>query len=96
MSGPLFDLALRRERIRARIAEQRHELEVALSPFAPAISMVDAGLGVWRYLRAHPQWLLGGAVALLVWRPRGSLKWARRIWVLGRTWRQFRDWTVRS
>lgn len=95
MSGTLLDIALRRERIRARIAQERRDLGAALAPFAPAVSVLDGGWNAWRYLRAHPQWLVGGAFALVVWRPRGSLKWARRAWGAWRAWRQWREWMVR-
>lgn len=79
-------LQLRKQRLRLRIAQQRvaclgvlHEVETAVSTFDKARNLVSR---VGALLREHAA--LGAALGgvLLLWRPRGPLRWLRRGWLL--------------
>lgn len=93
MTDPALDLALRRARLLERSAALRTALVDDARAFLPALRAVDAGAAGWRWLRAHPQWLVGAAVALAVARPRRGLRWAMRGWSAWRIYRKFKAGT---
>jgi hypothetical protein len=48
------------------------------------LALTDQGLAALRYIRIHPQWLIGPILLLAVLRPRRVGKWLGSSWV---SWR---------
>lgn len=82
-------LAHRRENLLARSAllrRQAVEQSVSLSPvFTTADRLQDA----WWWIRAHPEALAAGALALVVWRPRKAWSIGWRGWSM---WKLYQRW----
>ena len=91
MSPARLELLLARERLRERIAHQRSQLSSAAWPIATACSLADTAGDGARWLRSHSHWLIGGLVALLIVRPRGTWRWGRRLFAAWRLWRALRE-----
>lgn len=91
------DLALLEQRLqlRARIASERTELARLCTPLNHVTQAAGNGMALGKtllaYLRQHPLPVLALAAALLVFKPRPSLRWARRALVLWRGWKLVRD-----
>lgn len=89
MSPRLAELALRKRALQQRSALLRRTLAQQVGMHvSPALGMADRVVASGRWLRQHPAWLIGGAVALLVWRPKGLLQWAGRGLWLWQTWQR--------
>jgi YqjK-like protein len=69
-------LAARRNELVARAAQQRLDLAAATAPLARRLSWIDDGLAAAHWLRRHPGWLAGTAIALAIWRPSRALRFA--------------------
>ena len=85
MTPESADLLLRKQRVQLRIERQRHDLRALLAEVESAAGGVDKArstVDAWAQgLRRHKVAAgLVGAV-LLVWRPVGILRWARRAWM---------------
>jgi hypothetical protein len=85
-------LAMRKERLLARIETQRNQLAAygvhLEKPFAAVDKLVQAG----RYVKARP-WIAGVAVlCVLLLRRRSLLGLASRGWALWRGWRFASRW----
>ena len=83
MNKKLIRLAERRERLVTRAAEQRVALAQNIEPYRVPLALADRGLYALRYLRSHPEWLVGVVVLLVALRPGRVGKWLGRGWV---TW----------
>lgn len=82
-----IELALKRQNLQLRAAEQRLALRGQLAELRPAFTAVDTARAGLAWLRRNPEWLVGGTVVLLVARPRAVLRWLRRgfvAWQLAR------------
>lgn len=77
-------LVERRERLVAQAAAQRLALARDMERWRMPLALADQGLAGLRYLRLHPQWLIGPILLLAVLRPRRVGKWLGRGWV---SWR---------
>lgn len=90
-STRMAELALKKRMLQQRSLVLRCALGAQVSVgLAPALSSLDKVMSAGRWLRRHPAWLVGGAVALLVWRPKGLVRWAGRgVWVW-QTWIKLR------
>lgn len=88
--NPLIEITRRRERLVARAAAQRAAIAGTLRELQPPISIVDGGLAVVRFFRAHPVLLAAVSAAVLALRPRGLL------WVVGRGLTVWRVWRAVS
>jgi hypothetical protein len=84
MNKKLIRLAQRRERLVTRAAEQRVALAQNIEPYRVPLALADRGLYALRYIRSHPEWLVGVVVLLAALRPGRVGKWLGRGWV---TWR---------
>ena len=82
MNAKLIELAEHRTTLVTRAAAQRAELLQALAPWREALTGVDQGLVVVRFIRNYAP-LLAGIVGFMVplgpWR---AAKWLRRGWVV--------------
>ncbi|MCK6387202.1 MAG: YqjK-like family protein [Zoogloea sp.] len=81
MSPELVALALRKQRLQIRSAEQREALVGHARAFAPVLGGIDRIADSVRWARDNAPILSGVAIFVLVARPRAALRWARRGWV---------------
>jgi hypothetical protein len=68
-------LAAKRERLIAQAAQQRAVLAQQMEPWRARLAIADQGVAAVRTAGRHPLLLAGIAVLLVVWRPRGAVKW---------------------
>lgn len=88
MTRRLHELALKKQRLRFQSALLRDRWEAQagnVRPLLAGIDRVGQGLG---WVRRHPTALLATGVALLVARPRATLRWARRAFVAWQLWQR--------
>lgn len=81
MNAKLVELALRKQRLQLRAADQRAALVRYAGGVQPVLRGVDRIADGIRWSRDHAPILSGIGVFLLVARPRATLRWARRGWV---------------
>jgi len=84
MNKKLIRLAERRERLVTRAAEQRVALAQNIEPYRIPLGLADRGINALRYIKSHPEWIVGVVVLLAALRPGRAGKWLGRGWV---TWR---------
>jgi hypothetical protein len=60
----------------------------ALESAAPALGAAEKVRSGLRWAKAHPEWLAGIGVALLVARPRAFFRWAKRGFFIWRSLRR--------
>jgi hypothetical protein len=85
-------LAMRKERLIARIETQREHLAAYAVHFEKPFAAVDKLLQAGRYVKERP-WVAGVAVlAMLLLRRRNLLGLASRGWALWRSWRFASSW----
>ena len=91
----LIELARDKERLIARTAVQRVAIADAYQRWQGPARVLDRGIAVARFLKAHPLLLaVGTVVAALVGRRR-LLQLGGRGWVAWRTWRMLAAWARR-
>jgi hypothetical protein len=81
MNANLVRLAERRERLVAQAAMQRRTLAQDIEPWRIPLALADQGLTALRYIKSHPEWIVGVVVLLAALRPRRVGKWLGRGWV---------------
>jgi hypothetical protein len=81
------EIEQRRELLLARIALQRVRVELELRNLEQPIKIVDRGIAVVRYLKAHPLLVAAGVAVLTVVGRRRIAAWVGRGWV---AWRGLR------
>jgi len=89
MTPRQLELALKKQRLQFRSAEQRQQLAesaVALAPVFLAADYCRAGVS---WVRNHPAVTVGTVVALLVAKPRLVFRWGRRAWLVWLAWRKW-------
>ena len=89
-------LAARCESLQVRNAQLCQQLADDSRVLRAPLAGADRVLGGLRWLRAHPQWLLGAAVTLLVLRPRRSWRLGLRLWSGWRLWQQVKRWQAQT
>ena len=92
MSRTLLELALHKQRLQMQSDGLREEWRSHVAGLAPVFFTGDKIADGVRWLRDRPPLLIGGAVALLVARPRLLFRWARRTVLAWRSWRRVRGW----
>ena len=78
MNKKLIRLAERRERLVTRAAEQRVALAQNIEPYRLPLALADQGINALRYIRSHPEWLVGVVVLFAALRPGRVGKWLKR------------------
>jgi hypothetical protein len=96
VSPDIIELALQKQRLQLRSAEQRGAMMAAAAQLAPAFAVVDGVRDGFRWLRRHPEWLAGGIVALLVVRPGAVLRLTERSFFAWQIWRKIGEWRASS
>ena len=86
MSPESVDLLLRKQRLQLQAAQQRQacigmlqDVEAGLAKLE-SLQAIAQGLG--KSLRRHARGLSVASLLLLLWRPRGALRWLRRGWLV--------------
>jgi hypothetical protein len=88
----MLDLALQKQRLQLKSAEQRGAVMAAASRLAPAFAVVDGVRDGLRWMRRHPEWVAGVVVTLLVVRPGAVLRLAQRSFFAWQIWRKLAAW----
>jgi hypothetical protein len=92
VSPKLVELALRKQRLQLKSAEQRGALVAAAVRLAPAFAVFDGVRDGLRWLRRHPEWVAGTVVTLLVVRPGAVLRLVQRSFIAWQIWRRLAAW----
>ncbi len=96
MKKPLVELEYERAGLIARIGAERAVVAHRLLPFQRAAETSDkVSAFVARavvYARQHPLTLAAVLGLLVLLKPRSSLRWAQRGFLLWRSWRTLRTW----
>lgn len=88
-----LELALKKQRLQYRCAEQRRELARGLMPLLPAFALAETVRSGVRWAREHPALSAGMLVAIIVAKPRFAMRWARRAWLTWQAWCKLRQMT---
>ncbi len=92
MRDRIHHIRARRERLIAKAEMQRDIVARDVAALAPAVRVVDRGIGAVAWLRAHPAVLVIGAGVMLVLRPGRTLRWSLRLFS---AWQAYRRITER-
>ena len=90
MNPKNVELALKRQRLQLQAAAQRVMIMQAIESAAPAFGAAEKVRSGLRWAKAHPEWLAGIGVALLVARPRAFFRWAKRGFFVWRSLHRLR------
>lgn len=75
------ELEKRRQDLQARSSYLRMRLTAQLEVWHRPLGLADSAASGFHWLRSHPQWVMGGAIALLAIRPRRLLaRIAKTLW----------------
>jgi len=80
MNPRQLELALRRQRLQFAVELQRETIVAGLARIESVLDVVDRARDQVRGLRDHVPLLSALALAIVVIRPRGALRVARRAW----------------
>lgn len=100
MPKSLAELQRENGRLRERIGAQRAALAHHATPLRNLMLAGDH-LTNWvhqsaDYARQHPLTMACAALLVVVLRPRGAIRLARRAFLAWRTWRTLREWALLS
>ena len=90
MNPKVVELALKKQRLQLQAAAQRVMIMQALESAAPAFGAAEKVRAGLRWAKAHPEWLAGIGVALVVARPRAFFRWAKRGFFVWQSLRRLR------
>jgi hypothetical protein len=93
--SPDVELALRKQRLLLRSTALRREFAGHVAGAAPAIAFGNRLAAGAQWLKRHPLVLVAAAGALLVRRPHGVMRWARRGFAAWQALRHARAWVAR-
>jgi hypothetical protein len=92
VSRRLHELALKKQRLRFQSSLLRERWAAQAAGMQTLLAGIDrVGQGV-DWVKRHPRALLAVAVAVLVARPRATLRWTRRAFIAWQAWRKGRAW----
>lgn len=91
MNQKLLSLATRHGALKARIDEQRRALRQQVAPLEVALARGDAVLQGVDWLKHHPAAIGVAVAAVVVARPRGAWRWAKRGLMVWRGWQAVRN-----
>lgn len=87
-----IELARRKERLIAQIAQQRVTVLAGFSMLKKPLALADKTAAAGRYAAAHPLLVAAVAAIFMVLGRRSLLTWAGRLWGGWRLWRFVRNW----
>ena len=88
----LIDVARRKERLISRAAQQRADIAVTCMKLRKPISIVDRGIEIIGYLKAHPLVLALAVAGVAAVGRRNLPRWIGRGFVVWRAWRALGVW----
>ena len=91
MNDKLLQLASRQGALKARIEAQRHTLAELAVPLENALARGDAVLQGVDWLKHHPLAIGAAVLAVVVARPRRAWRWAKRGFMVWRSWQGIRN-----
>lgn len=92
MNRRLHELALRKQRLQFQSGLLRDRWAAQAGGVQPLLAGIDrVGQGV-NWVRRHPAAVVATGVALLIARPRATLRWARRAFIAWQAWRRGGSW----
>lgn len=91
MSDKLLQLATRQGALKARIEAQRRTLAEQAMPLESALARGDAVLQGVDWLKHHPVAIGAAVAAVVVARPRRAWRWAKRGFLVWRSWQGIRN-----
>jgi hypothetical protein len=90
-----IEIALRKERLLARIDAQREELASYGAHLEKPFAVADKAIQAGRYVKQRP-WITAVAVLAVVLLGRRNLwRWAGKGWAIWRGWRLAQQWLQR-
>jgi hypothetical protein len=89
MTSRQIELALKKQRLLFRSAEQRRQLAADMLALTPVLSAVEHLRSSVRWMRDNPVIVVGTLVALVVARPHTVFRWTRRLWLAWLAWRKW-------
>lgn len=92
----LIEVARRKERLIARGEQQRIVISVACLRLQTPLGVLDRGIAVARYLKAHPLVLGAGVAVVAIVGRRNLLRWVGRGLFVWRAWRSVDTWARKS
>jgi hypothetical protein len=92
----LIELARRKERLIARNELQRMVISAACLQWQKPLGVIDRGIAIAHYLKAHPLVLGTGVAVAAIVSPRILLRWAGRGLFVWRAWRSLDAWARKS
>lgn len=85
MNRPRDTLAQRRVALQARSAALRERLGAHGQALQPALRVADTALVAGRWLKNHPQVVIGALVAVALLKPGKAWRWGTGAWGVWRT-----------
>lgn len=92
MNARLAELAMRRERLVARCAEQRAALADSVQGLHAPLQMADRALSMLAFVRRHPLVTVAAGALAFALRPRRAGLWLKRGWLVWRLARAVERW----
>lgn len=86
------EFALKKQRLQYRSAELRAQFADYAQGMTPVLRAGDAVVEGVRWIKRHPEVIAAAGLAIVVARPRGVVRWARRGVVAWQAWGRVRDW----
>jgi hypothetical protein len=90
MNPAVLELALKKQRLQIQGETLRSDFGRHANGLRPAFAGADLAVDAAYWLRAHPQFVVGAVVALLVAKPSRVWRWGRRAFVGWQAWRNVR------
>lgn len=91
----VIECARRKERLIARAQRQRSEIAAGLRRWEQPMSVIERGISIARYLKAHPVLVVVAVAAAAVLGRRNFTRWIGSGLVAWRAWRSMRGWMRR-
>lgn len=80
MKHRLAEITNRRMALLERIDAQRTEIAEFAQYWKKPVEVAEFGFKAVRFVRSHPGWIAGGAVALMAWRRGGLIRFVKGCW----------------
>lgn len=96
MNSTTLELALKKQRLQIANEGLRAEFGTCARGLVPVFNGADFVAAGARWVRRNPGLVVATTVALVVARPKGAWRWARRAFIGWQAWRQIKDFLERS
>jgi hypothetical protein len=89
------ELARRQQELLVRSATLRVTLGQHARVLQTPLGVADQVRGGVQWLREHPLWPLASLLLITLTRPRRSMRWMSRLWMVRDLYRQLRRWVYK-